>query len=130
MYLIDTNIFLEILLEQEKADECSEFLNQITEQNRACLMSSYTLHSIETILSNLRRFEILTAFLDDIIDNQAIRQYHTTPEEEFEIIRTIPQLNLDFDDALQYYVAKKFSATIVTYDRHFNKLKDITILAP
>lgn len=130
MYLIDTNIFLEILLEQEKADECSNFLKQVTEHNTVCLMSSYTLHSIETILSNLKRFGVLISFLDDIIDNQAIRQYHTTAEEELKIIQSIPNLNLDFDDALQYYVAKKFNATIVTYDKHFKKLKDIKTFAP
>ena len=28
-YLIDTNIFLEILLNQEKADECEKLLNNI-----------------------------------------------------------------------------------------------------
>ena len=130
MYLIDTNIFLEILLEQEKADKCSAFLSKAIAKNNVCLISSYTLHSIETILSNLNRLETLTAFLNYIISTQAFRQYHTTPEEDLTIIQSIGHLQLDFDDALQYYVAKKFSATIITYDKHFRKLKDIKTSIP
>jgi len=59
MYLIDTNIFLEILLEQEHADNCTRFFEDVARQQTLCLVTSYTLHSIETILSNLKRFPTL-----------------------------------------------------------------------
>ena len=130
MYLIDTNIFLEILLEQDNADKCTEFFENAAKQQTTCLVTSYTLHSIETILSNLKRFPVLIAFLEDLLDNQWIRHYHTTPEEELLVIRSMSEIGLDFDDALQYHIAKKFNATIVTYDRHFKKISDLNIVAP
>jgi predicted nucleic acid-binding protein len=38
--------------------------------------------------------------------------------------------SLDFDDALQYYVAKRLGAeAIVSYDRHFDKL-DVPRIEP
>ena len=38
--------------------------------------------------------------------------------------------SLDFDDALQYHVAKRLGAEpIVSYDRHFDKL-DVPIIEP
>lgn len=40
MYLIDTNIFIEILLDQEKADVCLQFLNQATEKEIQCIVTS------------------------------------------------------------------------------------------
>ncbi|MBD3290782.1 VapC toxin family PIN domain ribonuclease, partial [candidate division KSB1 bacterium] len=107
MYLIDTNIFLEILLEQEKADNCIQFFEQLSRQGDLCLVTSYSLHSIETILTNLKRYDVLINFLEDLIGNINIRPYQTTPEEELEIIQNISKFNLDFDDSLQYYVAKK-----------------------
>ena len=130
MYLIDTNIFLEILLEQDNADKCTEFFETAAKQQTTCLVTSYSIHSIETILSNLKRFPALIGFLEDLLDNQWIRPYHTTPEEELSVIRSLPTTGLDFDDGLQYHVAKKFNATIVTYDRHFKKISDLEVIAP
>lgn len=68
MYLIDTNIFLEILLDQDNANKCLKFFEKINRQNQICLVTSYTLHSIETILSRMGRLTILTNFLKDIIE--------------------------------------------------------------
>ena len=47
MYLIDTNIFLEILLSQEQKDICKEFLVSKIEQ---IYISDFSLHSIGVIL--------------------------------------------------------------------------------
>jgi predicted nucleic acid-binding protein len=130
MYLIDTNIFIEILLGQEKADVCLQFLNQATEKEIQCIVTSYTLHSIETILSNLKRLDVLTAFFDDFISNNSLKNYHTSPKEEFEIIQSLSKVSLDFDDALQYYVAKKFNLILVTFDKHFKRVPDIRTYTP
>lgn len=130
MYLIDTNIFLEILLEQEKADECANFLSNLVQTKNVGIVTSYTLHSIETILCNLERYNVLIAFLEDFTNNDFIRHYQTTPEEELKIVQSLSNLKLDFDDALQYFVAKKFDASLVTYDKHFNKISDLNIVVP
>jgi len=37
---------------------------------------------------------------------------------------------MDFDDAYQYYAAKKVKASIVTFDKDFKKIQDVTILSP
>ena len=37
---------------------------------------------------------------------------------------------LDFDDALQSYVAKKLDAKIVSFDKHFDKVKGLIRLRP
>jgi len=43
MYLVDTNIFLEIFLKQEKSNECKDFLNQNIQH---LMVTDFTLHSI------------------------------------------------------------------------------------
>jgi len=44
-----------------------------------------------------------------------------------EIIEFRKTMNLDFDDAYQYGVAKHFGLKIVTMDRDFEKMKDVEV---
>jgi uncharacterized protein len=52
MYLIDTNIFLEILLSQKQKDICKEFLVSNIEQ---IYISDFSLHSIGVILFSVQK---------------------------------------------------------------------------
>ncbi len=56
-----------------------------------------------------------------------ISVYHTMLEEDLEILDIVDQTALDFDDANQYYVAKKFDAEIITFDSDFNVIDDLTV---
>lgn len=51
MYLVDTNIWLERLLDQEKSEEVGRFLAK-TPTNRL-IISDFSLHSIGVILDRL-----------------------------------------------------------------------------
>jgi len=66
MYLVDTNIFLEILLEQEKKEKCKKFLNENIE---SLCISDFSLHSIGVILFRNNKEEVFKNFVDDIIPN-------------------------------------------------------------
>ena len=59
MYLADTNIFLEALLEQEKASEVCSFLESTDLEKIS--MSDLSLHSIGIILFRLEKFELFTS---------------------------------------------------------------------
>jgi len=37
---------------------------------------------------------------------------------------------LDFDDALQSYIAKKLGVKIVSFDKHFDKVKGLDRVTP
>ena len=117
MYLIDTNIFLEILLTQEKQDACRKFL----EENVGSLfISDFSLHSIGVILFRNNREEVFKKFLKDIIPNLEIT---TLPKTSYEDLAEIKKkLGLDFDDAYQYQVARKRNLKIVTMDKDFKKI--------
>jgi len=117
MYLIDTNIFLEILLTQEKQDACRKFL----EENVGSLfISDFSLHSIGVILFRNNREEVFKKFLKDIIPNLEIT---TLPKMSYEDLAEIKKkLGLDFDDAYQYQVARKRNLKIVTMDKDFKKI--------
>ncbi len=117
MYLVDTNIFLEILLTQEKQDVCRKFL----EANVGSLhISDFSLHSIGVILFRNNREDIFKRFLKDIIPNLEIT---TLPKMSYEDLAEVKKkLGLDFDDAYQYQVARERDLKIVTMDKDFKKI--------
>jgi len=107
MYLIDTNIFLEILLEQEKAEDCSLFLQKVRNGNIKAVVSTFSIPSISVILSSLGKFTELEEFLSDIEYFKGLSIFNTTITQEIEITKLAQKEKLDFDDALHFWIAKK-----------------------
>ncbi|GBE28016.1 hypothetical protein BMS3Bbin03_01951 [bacterium BMS3Bbin03] len=60
MYLLDTNIFLAILLDQEKSAACKEFLNKNYDK---VFISDFSLHSIGVILFNYNKKQVFKDFI-------------------------------------------------------------------
>lgn len=76
MYLLDTNIWLE-LLDQERSEEVGRFLTQIP--SNQLLMSDFSLHSIGVLLGRFRRHEIFIEFAEDIFINGRVRLVSVAP---------------------------------------------------
>ncbi|MBI2675106.1 MAG: type II toxin-antitoxin system VapC family toxin [Candidatus Aenigmarchaeota archaeon] len=120
MHLIDTNIFLEILLNQKKAEDCEKFLQKVSSGELQCIVSSFTVHAVEGILSE--NLAILETFLKNINNSIGLTIHTTTIGEELAISIVAQKIGLDFDDSLQYLTAKKTGAeTIISFDGHFDK---------
>lgn len=129
MYLFDTNVFLEILLKQSRASACQHALASLNAE-RLGWVTSFSLHAIAAILSGARAHTILVDFLHSVRESPYLRCYATTIEEELTIARLLLHLHLDFDDALQYFVARHQKLTLVTLDRDFRGIKDIRVCDP
>jgi predicted nucleic acid-binding protein len=127
MHLIDTNIFLELLLNQEKKEIAKNILTRLEKGEIEAVISGFALHSIEFILCIKKKNDALKEFLQALRDFPNISVYHTTLEEDLEIIDIMEQTNFDFDDANQYYIAKKFEAEIITFDNDFKVIEDLTV---
>ena len=118
-YLVDTNIFLEILLEQEKKESCKEFLdNNIGSLN----ISDFSLHSIGVILFNKKEHELFKKFIEDTLPNIEII---TNPKDNYEMVNdNSDKYSLDFDDAYQFTLAKTNDLKLKTMDKDFRNVKD------
>ncbi|VVB94131.1 PIN domain protein [uncultured archaeon] len=128
-YLIDTNIFLELLLNRAFKNDCARLLKEVEIGNLEVYVSSFSIHSIEVILSNFNKEKELKIFLGSIIDFEGLFVYTTNLEEELEAIEETEN-GLDFDDALQSFVTKRLKASIISYDKHFDKIKGLKRLTP
>jgi len=103
MYLIDTNIFLEILLSQKQKDICKEFLVSNIEH---IYISDFSLHSIGVILFRSDKETVFDKFVKDIIQKIKIA---TLSEELYSDLGKIKEeFGLDFDDAYQFKTAEEY----------------------
>lgn len=117
-YLLDTNIFLEILLSQDNSVKCKEF---IVENNGNICITDFALHSIGVILFRNELFETFNLFLKKFVSGIYVL---TLDKENYANISKISKKHdLDFDDSYQLTVASEFKLTFVTLDSDFNKLK-------
>ncbi len=121
MYLLDTNIFLEILLEQKRSEECEVLLRNIKNSKALFYVSSFTLHSIEVAMIRENKAELLADFLGFILVSKIVR-LDTNTNDELQILNLSKEFKLDFDDAFQFYLCRRNNLKIVSYDRHFDKL--------
>ena len=122
MYLLDTNIFLEILLKQDKSDKCKAFLND----NIGLLnISDFSLHSIGVILFRQNQELVFQSFIADTLPN--INLVGLPKGSYAELSNTRQSQNLDFDDSYQYLICKSYSFELVTMDNDFQKVTDISV---
>lgn len=121
MVLLDTNIFLEVFLNQEKAEECAILLRQVEEGKIDALVTDYTIHSIGTIIDVMGKGNLLPAIFASLSAFKALTLIQANLEEQSEIATLINQGGLDFDDAYQVYFAKRYNVPIVSFDKHLDK---------
>ena len=124
MYLVDANIFLEILLSQERQEACKRFLDMAI--GNICI-SDFSLHSIGVILFRNNKENIFQKFAKDVIPK--VRIVTLSKESYKDLVEIRNKLELDFDDAYQYKVANDYNLEIVTMDNDFKKVKrDIKVI--
>ena len=116
-YLVDTNVWLERLLDQDKSEIVSKFLNTIPVNQ--LFISDFAVHSIGVILSKLKKLDTLRMFLYDLFINGQIELLTLEPHDLIDVTNNIQKHNLDFDDSYQFTVAEKYALTLVTFDKDF-----------
>ena len=105
-------------LGQKRADECEKFLDKVSKGELKAVISKFTIHTIEALLNESN---LMLVFLRNIQNSLGLNVYETSLDHEIAASMLMDQIKLDFDDALQYYVAKKLGAeAIVSYDKHFD----------
>ena len=102
MYLFDTNIFLEILLSQEKSAVCKKAMID----NIDCIfISDFSLHSIGVILFRHKKEKVFNNFVTDVLPKIDI--VSLSRESYGKLSELKDEYNLDFDDSYQCRVAEE-----------------------
>ena len=119
MYLVDTNIWLERLLDQTRTEEVGRFLDRMP--SHRFFITDFAFHSIRVVMNRLKRMDAFLRFVQDAFIDGAVSLIHLEPEDTERTARLIEQFGLDFDDAYQYAAAEKHKLTIVSFDSDFDR---------
>lgn len=124
MYLVDTNIFLEVLLAGSRKNECIQFLTAVKNGVKVGVITDFSVHSILVIMEGVGKREQLKIFLGSLLAYKGLRVYATELTDEIEAIDVSYDVKMDLNDAIQYHVASKLKAeAIVSFDKHFDGLR-------
>ncbi len=119
MYLVDTNIWLERLLEQERSEEVKGFLDTVP--SRRLWITDFAFHSICLSLLRLKQAVLLQQFVADMFIEGSVALARLAPEDIRVLVEAMNRFALDFDDAYQYTAAEKYNLTIVSFDPDFDR---------
>jgi hypothetical protein len=119
MFLIDTNVWLELLLKQEKADEVRHFFMNIDADFLS--ITEFSLYSIGIILTRLKKDELFKNFLSDTIEDSGVGIVRLNIDDLKHLLTMCHKYQLDFDDAYQYVASEKYELILVSFDNDFDR---------
>lgn len=119
MYLLDTNILLELFLEREKAPEVQVFISQTPPSQ--IHISEFTFYSLGMFLSKRDQQNIFLNFIEDMIQDTGVTILKLEPEDMELAMTHINKFKLDFDDSYQYTLAQKYHLTLLSFDKDFDR---------
>lgn len=117
-YLVDTNVWLERLLSQERSSAVAAFLNAVPASRLA--LTDFALHSIGVVLLRLGEAEAFLHFVRDLREGQ-VALLSLAAADMDRIVECAARLHLDFDDAYQYVAAERYGLTLVSFDADFDR---------
>jgi len=119
MFLVDTNVWLELLLLREKADDVRNFFHQT--DARSLALSEFSLYSIGVILTKLNKGDLFEEFLSDVIVDSRVLRIRLTAEQLKQAVAAMRKFKIDFDDAYQYVAAVNNGYTLISFDKDFDR---------
>jgi predicted nucleic acid-binding protein len=118
MYLLDTNIWLERLLDHARSEEVGRFLSETPPQQ--LFLTDFSFHFLALVMTRLNRPDSLVRFVQDVLIDGAVSLVRLEPEDTPHLVGVMGRFALDFDDAYQYTAAEKHDLTIVSFDTDFD----------
>lgn len=119
VYLLDTNIFLELLLDQKESGSVRALLSSRTPNELS--ISDLAFHSIGIILYQKNAAHLFSDFIKDLFGEGGITIFALGSDDMERLEQVSLSFNLDFDDAYQYVVAEKFGLVFVSFDADFDR---------
>jgi len=121
MLLIDTNVFLEVMLAQSKRKACIEFLNAVRAGKQKAAVTDFTIYSIMIILDGRGKLSELGRFLRSLSAYKGLTLYAASLEDKVDAVELAANGEFHVDDAVQYASARRLRAkAIVSLDRDFD----------
>lgn len=99
MFLVDTNVWLEVLLEQQHAPEARRFLEHT--EPHFLYISEFSVYSLGLVLTRLWKDALFEEFVSDVLEESGVRAIRLLPADLRRLVTVRQQWQMDFDDAYQ-----------------------------
>jgi uncharacterized protein len=119
IYLLDSNVWLELLFEQERAEDVRRFLQ--AEPMAQIAISEFSVYSIGIALARSGLEHAFVQFVSDALEGTSLVRVRLDTADLKEIMEVRKHFKLDFDDAYQYVAARKHDLTLVSFDADFDR---------
>ena len=128
---IDANIFLEIALKDTNYQKCVEFIKNILKNNKNIYTSDFIVYSCLLILHNkLNSYIKMKDFLV-FVNSSNISILRPSLKAMYDTIDFMKRYRLDFNDSLIIgCMLENNIKCLVSYDKHFDKVKEIEVIRP
>ena len=125
--LIDTNIFLEVQLNQKKAQIASEILEAVSKNIIQAYITDFTIDSIAIIMEHYDKSPAeIKQFLVSLLAYKGLDFYQLSIFDKIKATEHMSSLQLDFDDACMYQAMQVLKiTTIASFDADFDKISNI-----
>ncbi|MEM3055219.1 MAG: hypothetical protein QXM52_05900 [Candidatus Bathyarchaeia archaeon] len=94
MYLVDANIFLEVLLGRSKKEEYKRLLRAFRDGKESAIVTDFSIHSIIVIMEGLGRLDALKTLLLSLLAYKELHIYNTTITDEVKATEIAKQQRL------------------------------------
>jgi len=132
MLLIDANIFLELMLDQARADECEAFLAAVEAGSQEAAITDLTLDSILIIMENRgKAASELAKFISYIAAYKGLKLHWLSLIERLHATAHMGRTGLDFEDSTMLEACMRLKAEgIVSFDKDFDGIEGIVRMEP
>lgn len=117
--LLDTNVFLEIILEQQRSGEAISLLEKT--QDHEFFITDFSLHSIGLLLFRRNQHDAFQKFLRDVTIEAETEVISVPALQMDKVVDVALRFHLDFDDAYQYVAGEMHELTLVSFDTDFDR---------
>ena len=117
--LVDSNLFIEVLLNQASAGEARAFL--ANRKGHELFVTDFALHSIGLLLFRQKQHQVFRQFLQDMLGEVGIEMVSLLALEMDSLAGLAAAFSLDFDDAYHYCTAIRRGLKIVSFDADFDR---------
>jgi len=127
-YLVDTCVWRDFyenrtgLTGNNLGKHAAKFFSKVIENEDKILFSEFLIDELKIQYSD----EEITNFLSIFIMMRILKRINITNEEIYEAEKLSTKRNLPFVDCLDAVQARNHNAILISQDKHFQKLSDIT----
>jgi predicted nucleic acid-binding protein len=129
---VDANIFLEVGLDQEKADVCERVLRKFHLKELEGMLIDFAIDTIVIIMENYgKKWGEIRTFLSSLLGYKGLSVHFSSLLDRIVAINHMENYGLDFGDALALQAMKENRIdSIVSYDKDFDKIPYVKRIQP